>query len=100
RIPRPTCRDDGDTPLWWARDGAAYNSDFQKCKAKYFCAGDWTIQISLRLLGKLDFRRAGFVRFRAADAANRPAILAGRRRNNEIRSASLPPANRCCADPR
>src|SRR5438034_7238131 len=20
RIPRPTCRDDGDTPLWWARD--------------------------------------------------------------------------------
>jgi hypothetical protein len=21
RIPRPTCRDDGDTPLWWARDG-------------------------------------------------------------------------------
>jgi hypothetical protein len=39
RIPRPTCHDDGDTPLWRARDGGIYNSDFQKCKAKYFRAG-------------------------------------------------------------
>ena len=60
RIPRPTCRDDGDTPLWWARDSDAYNSDFRKWKAKYFCVGDWTTQISLRLLRKLDFRRTGF----------------------------------------
>jgi hypothetical protein len=36
RIPRPTCRDDGDTPLMRARDSVGYNSDFQKCKAKYF----------------------------------------------------------------
>jgi hypothetical protein len=60
RIPRPTCRDDGDTPLWWARDGAAYNSDFQKRKAKYFCVPDWTTQISLKSQGNLDFRRRGF----------------------------------------
>ena len=60
RIPRPTCRDDGDTPLWWVRDGKTYNSDFPKCKAKYFCVPDWTTQISLRLLRKLDFRRTGF----------------------------------------
>ena len=60
RIPRPTCRDDGDTPLRWARDGVAYNSDFQKWQAKYFCLPDWTTQISLRLLRKLDFRRNGF----------------------------------------
>ena len=39
RIPRPTCRDDGDTPLWWARDGVTYNSDFQKWQAKYLRAG-------------------------------------------------------------
>ena len=32
----PTCRDDGDTPLWWARDGTVYNSDFPKCEAEYF----------------------------------------------------------------
>jgi hypothetical protein len=36
RIPRPTCRDDGDTPLMWARDGDGYSSDFRKCKAKSF----------------------------------------------------------------
>src|SRR2546429_2564759 len=36
RIPRPTCRDDHDTPLLWARDGRGYNSDFQNCEAKYF----------------------------------------------------------------
>src|SRR5438094_1218687 len=35
RIPRPTCRDDGDTPLWWARDGDVYTSDFQKWQAKF-----------------------------------------------------------------
>jgi hypothetical protein len=29
-------RDDGDTPLMRARDSVGYNSDFQKCKAKYF----------------------------------------------------------------
>ena len=42
RIPRPTCRDDHDTPLLWARDGEAYNSDFQKCEVKYFCEEDLT----------------------------------------------------------
>src|SRR5215216_7102467 len=35
RIPRPTCHDDGDTPLWWARDDAGYSSDFQKWQAKF-----------------------------------------------------------------
>ena len=38
-IPRPTCRDDHDTPLLWARDGRSYNSDFQNCEAKYFNFG-------------------------------------------------------------
>src|SRR5439155_24019188 len=42
RIPRPTCRDDGDTPLWWARDDIAYNSDFQKCKANIFANSDFS----------------------------------------------------------
>ena len=37
RIPHPTCRDDHDTPLLWARDERGYNSDFQNCEAKYFC---------------------------------------------------------------
>src|SRR6266496_2818957 len=36
RISHPTCRDDHDTPLLWARDGRSYNSDFQNCEAKYF----------------------------------------------------------------
>jgi hypothetical protein len=27
RIPRPTCRDDRDTPLWWARDTRMPKSD-------------------------------------------------------------------------
>ena len=36
RIPHPTCRDDHDTPLLWARDERGYNSDLQNCEAKYF----------------------------------------------------------------
>jgi hypothetical protein len=43
-----------------ARDGAVYNSDFPNCEAKYFFVPDWTTQISLKLLGKLDFTRSGF----------------------------------------
>src|SRR5438876_2844150 len=31
-IPRPTCRDDHDTPLLWARDKRGFNSDLQKWK--------------------------------------------------------------------
>src|SRR2546421_4744706 len=32
----PTHRDDRETPLVWAGMGRSYNSDFQKCEAKYF----------------------------------------------------------------
>jgi hypothetical protein len=48
RIPRPTCRDDGDTPLWWARDVTGYNSDFQNLQAKYFaCRTDSSDQLEI-----------------------------------------------------
>ena len=48
RIPRPTCRDDGDTPLWWARDGVVYNSDFQKLQANIFaCRTDSPNQLEI-----------------------------------------------------
>src|SRR5829696_9360845 len=48
RIPRPTCRDDGDTPLGWARDGKIYNSDLQKHQAKYFCIQGLTLLLKIR----------------------------------------------------
>src|SRR2546429_4252563 len=54
RIPRPTCRDDGDTPLWWARDGDSYTSDFQKCKA-IFLRGGWDNPNQLEIAQEIRF---------------------------------------------
>src|SRR5439155_25579188 len=57
-IPRPTCRDDHDTPLLWARDRRSYNSDLQNCEAKYFSFRGLTlflkIRISVRRANQLD----------------------------------------------
>jgi hypothetical protein len=40
RIPRPTCRDDGDTPLWRARDGKRIIPIFRNVKRNLFaCRG-------------------------------------------------------------
>jgi hypothetical protein len=44
RIPRPTCRDDGDTPLMWARDGGTHASDLPDMTSRIFlCEGLDTI---------------------------------------------------------
>jgi hypothetical protein len=60
--PASNVRDDRDTPLLWARDGAKVLLIWVKRKAKYFFRRDWTTQISLNLLGKSDFTRARFLR--------------------------------------
>src|SRR5688572_14866156 len=39
RIPRPTCRDDGDTPLWWARDGGVIILIYRNIKRNIFAFG-------------------------------------------------------------
>ena len=59
--PRPAFRDDHDTPLWW--DGMAGNIEviWISEKQKYFFERDWTGQIRLIWLRKLDFRCKGFV---------------------------------------
>jgi hypothetical protein len=38
----------------------SFISDFQKCKAIYFCMPDWTAQISLKTLDKFAWPRTGF----------------------------------------
>jgi hypothetical protein len=55
RIP-PRVNDDGQRPSV-RRDGARYRIDFCFGKAEYFFKRDWTTQITLIWLKKLDFAR-------------------------------------------
>ncbi len=60
RIP-PRVRDDRDTPLVSRRDARKLPLIWGEREADYFCADDWTTQISLNLLQNLDFTRNGFL---------------------------------------
>jgi len=56
----PRVRDDRDTPLLPRRDSAVMHLIWGRHKAKYIWKDDWTAQIKLNLLGKLDFSRNAF----------------------------------------
>jgi hypothetical protein len=51
----PNVRDDRDTPLMRAETAMDIVVIWVCEKAEYFFARDWTTQISLKLLDKLDF---------------------------------------------
>jgi hypothetical protein len=55
--PRPNVRDDRDTPLCAGRDGGNKQLIWGNHEADSFFARDWTAQISLKGLKKLDFSR-------------------------------------------
>jgi hypothetical protein len=55
--PRPNVRDDRDTPLCAGRDGGNKQLIWGNHEADSFFARDWTAQISLKGLEKLDFSR-------------------------------------------
>jgi hypothetical protein len=60
----PRVRDDRDTPLEW--DGMAGDMPviWVKREARYFCGQDWTGQISLNRLRKIDFGRTSITRLK------------------------------------
>jgi hypothetical protein len=63
------------------RDGREYRGDFVSEKQKYFLNGDWTGQIRLIWLKKLNFWRNGFCA--AMNGRRRPRRLQHRRRRRD-----------------
>jgi hypothetical protein len=58
--PAPNVRDDREPPLFSSAGQAKEATDWGQRKTEYFCEHDWTTQIALNPLTKLNFTRTPF----------------------------------------
>jgi hypothetical protein len=92
RIPRPTCRDDRDTPLFMGREMAwKVRVILAARKAIYFLCKDWTIDSALIGFWKLDFWRnaSSVIPGRIEDASPESMVPQGGGRNGLPGSLAL-----------